>query len=180
MPLFDTCRKLQGAAILAALLLGISSTAAAAPPGPPPGGFGGPGMHRPGPPPGGLGHHFGRPDPGHRPPPAYVRPAPPPPPPPPRRHHRDWEVAVPLVASGLIAGAIIADHASTKEAERIVEVPVPPPAPPEYSTSPVTATHPWYWCASEGAYYPAVRTCPLGWETVMGTSATTPPAPPAP
>ena len=172
-------RSLSGSAALATALLSLtlSGSVFAGPPGPPPGGIRGPGMHRPAPPP----PHHG---------PSFQRPAPRPSVPPPRpRHHYGWEIGVPLVTTGLIAGAIIADSFSQpRVVERVVEVPVPvtpvTPSTPTYSytapTTPAAATHPWYWCSSEGAYYPAVQSCPLGWKTIMGTSATTPPAPPTP
>lgn len=181
-------RSLSGSVALTATILGLalSGSVFAGPPGPPPGGMGGgPGMHQPGPPPGGMrGPGMHRPAPPPHQGPSFQRPAPrPAAPPPPRRHHNGWEVAVPLVTTGIIAGAIIADSVSQpRVVERVVEVPVTPTAPTYMTPAPVTpaATHPWYWCSSEGAYYPAVQSCPLGWQTIMGTSATTPPAPPAP
>lgn len=175
----------RAAAVAAsALALGLSSAALAAPPGHGPGPAGGafmrlsPGMSRPAP----------RPHPqgpaAHRPPPrpqfAGHRPAPPPPP---RHHHGGWSIVAPIAATTLVAGAIIASNsteaASTRVVERVVEVPAPAPSG-SVPVAPAAGAVPWYWCQSELAYYPTVRSCPLGWETVMGASAATPPAPPLP
>lgn len=107
---------------------------------------------------------------GHRPPPAFHRP--PPPPVHYRVHHdHDYWVAPLLVGGALLGTQLYLD--SRREPEVIVvpqtTVPAAPPVPQVYT---------WYWCESEGAYYPSVPACPLGWTPVTGTSPTQPPAPP--
>ena len=150
----------------AAMLLGASLAASAAPPPPPGGPGGGPGFHHPG------GPGF-RPGPG----PGF-RPAPPPPRP---FHHRprwyqSWGFWGPALTTGIVVGAMTYPR-EPRVVERIVEV----PAGSGGTTSALPpASYPWYWCNSEQGYSPTVRSCPLGWETVMGSSSTTPPAPPAP
>lgn len=137
-----------GAAAGAAALL-LSTSVYAGPPGPPPGGW-------------------------HRPPSFHHRP----PPPPPSWHHRPhyrpyykrWDFWAPLALGGFIATTPLwADPPPTRV--EIVPVPVnPAPAAPQSYT--------WYWCPTEGAFYPGAQTCPVPWEPVTGTSATEPPAPP--
>ena len=146
------------AAVAGVLAFAASSAVDARPPR-------GPGFHRP-PPPIGAGPGFHRPSP---PRPGWHRP-----PPPPRYHrvhHHDWYWWGPLAVGGAILGAnILSDRL---DEPRVEYVPVPVPAEPAASDKPI-----WYWCASEKAYYPAVRSCPLGWTPILGTSSTTPPAPP--
>lgn len=108
---------------------------------------------------------------GHRPPPAFHRP---PPPVHYRVHHHhdnDYWVAPLLVGGALLGTQLYRD--SRREPEVVVvpqtTVPAAPPVPQVYT---------WYWCESEGAYYPSVPACPLGWTPVTGTSPTQPPAPP--
>ncbi len=56
----------------------------------------------------------------------------------------------------------------------VVVVPAPtPPAPPVYiertpepAPAPAPAAH-WYYCASAGAYYPYVKSCPEPWQPVQ-------------
>ena len=147
----------------AAMLLGASLSANAMPPPPPPGA---PGFHHPG----GPGFRPG-PGPGFRPAP---------PPPRPYRHHRPWYRSWgfwgPALTTGIVVGAITYPR-EPRVVERIVEVPVPAASGGSAQALP-SPSYPWYWCSSEQGYYPTVRSCPLGWETVMGASPTTPPAPP--
>ena len=139
-----------------------------------------PGMHHPGP---GFG------GPGHRP---GFRPGPPPPPP---RYHRGWhprpwyrscDCYGPTIPVDTILGAELYRSSTPRYVEVPVQtVPVTPStsyaaAAPAASGAAGSGSYPWYWCSSEQGYFPTVRSCPLGWETVMGTSSTTPPAPPAP
>lgn len=127
--------------------------------------------------PGGPGGPHGGPPPGARPPgPAYHRPAPPPPR---HRHHdrwyNDWGFWGPALTIGAIVGTEIYRN---NQPVRVVEVPSNPVVVVPQAQAPAGASYPWYWCSSEQAYYPNVRACPLGWETIMGPSATTPPPPP--
>lgn len=42
---------------------------------------------------------------------------------------------------------------------------VPPPTPPVYiEQAPVESV--WYYCPDQGGYYPYVKACPGGWQTV--------------
>lgn len=133
----------------AAMLAGTS--AFAGPPGPPPGG-----MHRP---------------------PAAHRPAPPPPPswhaPHYRPYYKRWDFWAPLTIGGIIATSPLWLDPPAARIE-VVPVPVNPPAPAPAAPQ----TYTWYWCPTEGGFYPGVQTCPVPWEPVAGTSATQPPAPP--
>ena len=80
----------------------------------------------------------------------------------------------PALTTGIVVGAMTYPR-EPRVVERIVEV----PAGSGGTTSALPpASYPWYWCNSEQGYYPTVRSCPLGWETIMGSSPTTPPAPP--
>ncbi len=78
-----------------------------------------------------------------------------------------------LAPLAITAGAIIGTELYRNSRSPDVVVVQQPAAP-------AAAAVTWYWCASENAYYPAVRACPVGWTPVTGTSSTTPPAPPAP
>ena len=117
-----------------------------------------------------------------------------PPPPPPRYHrgwhprpwYRSWGFWAPTITVGTILGAELYRSSTPRYVEVPVQtVPVTPStsyaaAAPAASGAAGSGSYPWYWCSSEQGYFPTVRSCPLGWETVMGTSSTTPPAPPAP
>lgn len=82
------------------------------------------------------------------------------------QHHRHWQGAAAALAVVGIAAAIASQH----EPERRIYT--APPAvylpPPSYAPAPPVAPSAlWHYCASAGQYFPNVRYCPEGWQTVM-------------
>lgn len=122
------------------------------------------------------GPHF---DHRHRPPPPHYRY---------HRHHRhdrwynDWGFWGPALTIGAVVVGSELLRDSRRDARRTradLDLDAPQTAAATSRAAPApSGGHAWYWCSSEQAYYPTVLSCPLGWETVMGSSATEPPAPP--
>lgn len=82
------------------------------------------------------------------------------------RRHRD---AAALGAFGV--GVILGSMLVPSPPRTVVVQSLPPPvtplviAPPMFSP-PVPPERLWYFCESQGQYYPQVRYCPEGWRTV--------------
>ena len=80
-----------------------------------------------------------------------------------RRHGANWAGPAAILAiTGLAIGAAAYSHAN---AAPVYAVPVYSPPPRPIQVSPESGN--WYYCGSSGQYYPYVRYCDEGWQSVM-------------
>ena len=79
------------------------------------------------------------------------------------RSNRGWGGPAALLAiTGLAIGAAVFSQAN---AAPVYAAPVYSPPPRQVQAAPAAGN--WYYCGSSGQYYPYVRYCDEGWQSVM-------------